>query len=96
MLGPCERRDMGLLRVYAAPRYTAGWVDHHPVASGAGTDWPWVGVATTRPLTTDLMGDTWGGPPTQKEHIWRWVHGEHSWSQGRAIQNSTQTQIPDA
>ena len=38
MPGPCEQRDMRLLRVYAAPRYTAGWVDHHPAASGAGTD----------------------------------------------------------
>ena len=73
MLGPCERRDMRLLRVYAALRYTAGWVDHHPVASGAGTDWPWVGVATTHPLTTDLGIRGVDHPPRNNTFGGGWV-----------------------
>ena len=73
MLGPCERRDMGLLRVYAAPRYTAGWVDHHPVASGAGTDWPWVGVATTHPLKADLGIRGVDHPPRKNTFGGGWV-----------------------
>ena len=72
MLGPCDRRDMRLL-VYAAPRFPAGWVDHHPVASGAGTDWPWVGVATTHPLTTDLGIRGVDRPPRKNTFGGGWV-----------------------